>query len=38
MAASTITPVELSRELGIDRKGKQNRGFVRNPSDAGSLF
>lgn len=31
----TITPVELSRELGMDRKGRQIRGFLRNPADGG---
>lgn len=34
----TITPVELSRELGMDRKGKQIRGFLRNPTDGGGPF
>lgn len=33
MDDATITPVELSRELGLDRKGKQIRGFLRNPLD-----
>lgn len=34
----TITPVELSRELGMDRKGRQIRGFLRNPTDGGGPF
>lgn len=34
----TITPVELSRELGMDRKGKQIRGFLRHPADGGGPF
>lgn len=34
----TITPVELSRGLGLDRKGKQVRGFLRNPTDGGGPF
>lgn len=38
MDESTITPVELSRELGMDRKGKQIRGFLRNPTDGGGPF
>ena len=38
MDETTITPVELSRELGLDRKGKQVRGFLRNPQDGGGPF
>ena len=38
MDEQTITPVELSRELGLDRKGKQIRGFPRNPQDGGGPF
>ena len=29
--------VELSRELGMDRKGRQIRGFLRNPADDHTL-
>ena len=38
MDETTITPVELSRELGLDRKGKQIRGFLRNPQDGEGPF
>lgn len=38
MDEQTITPVELSRELGLDRKGKQVRGFLRNPADGRGAF
>ena len=38
MDDATITPVELSRELGLDRKGKQIRGFLRNPLDERGPF